>query len=135
MKRKWLWIVLLMGYAAAFFTSITIREEQAHKKQDLEAFTDVSHLMPVKIKKVVQGKEIDTLKEVVEEAKAKNLPISIAGKQHSMGGHTYYENGIVLDMTEFRQILAFDKKRKPSVSKAALHGMIYKDMSTHMVLP
>lgn len=103
MKRKWLWIIVLMGYGAAFFASVNIREGQAHKRQDLEAFTDVSHLMPVKIKKVVQGKEIDTLKEVVEEAKVKNLPISIAGKQHSMGGHTYYENGIVLDMTEFRQ--------------------------------
>lgn len=128
MKRKWLWIVLLVGYAAAFFASITIREEQAHKSQDLEAFTDVSHLMPVKIKKVVQGKEIDTLKEVLKEAKAKNLPISIAGKQHSMGGHTYYENGIVFDMTKFRQILAFDEKRKRFGSKAALHGMIYKHM-------
>lgn len=63
------------------------------QKKDLEAFTDVSHLMPVKIKKVVQGKEVDTLKEVLKEAKAKHLPISIAGKQHSMGGHTYYENG------------------------------------------
>lgn len=57
MKRKWLWIVLLMGYAAAFFTSITIREEQAHKKQDLKAFTDVSHLMPVKIKKSFKVKK------------------------------------------------------------------------------
>ncbi|UIN51267.1 FAD-binding oxidoreductase [Bacillus safensis] len=112
MKQKWLWIVLLIVYAAAFFASITIREGQAHKKQDLEAFTDVSHLMPIKIKKVVQGKEVDTLKEVLKEAKAKNLPISIAGKQHSMGGHTYYENGIVLDMTEYRQILAFDPKKK-----------------------
>lgn len=65
MKQKWLWIVLLIVYAAAFLISITIREGQVHKKQDIEAFTDVSHLMPVKIKKVVQGKEIDTLKEVL----------------------------------------------------------------------
>lgn len=57
MKRKWLWIVLLMGYAAAFFASITIREEQANKRQDLEAFTDVSHLMPVKIKKSFKEKK------------------------------------------------------------------------------
>ncbi|MED1748664.1 MULTISPECIES: FAD-binding oxidoreductase [Bacillus] len=112
MKRKWIWIVLFMGYAAAFFASITIREGQAHKSQNLDAFTDVSHLMPVKIKKVVQGKEIQTLKEVLEEAKEKHLPISIAGKQHSMGGHTYYENGIVLDMTKFRQILAFDENKQ-----------------------
>lgn len=57
MKRKWLWIVLLMGYTAAFFASITIREEQVHKSKDLEAFTDVSHLMPVKIKKSFKEKK------------------------------------------------------------------------------
>ncbi|WP_144493951.1 FAD-binding oxidoreductase [Bacillus pumilus] len=129
MKRKWLWIVLLIGYGAAFFASITIREEQVHKSQDLEAFTDVSHLMPVKIKKVVQGKEIDTLKEVLKEAKAKNLPISIAGKQHSMGGHTYYENGIVLDMTKFRQVLAFDEKEKTIRIQS---GVTWDDIQTYV---
>ncbi|OUZ09581.1 FAD-binding oxidoreductase [Bacillus pumilus] len=129
MKRKWLWIVLLVVYVAAFFASMTIRESQANKKQDIEAFTDVSHLMPVKIKKVVQGKEIDTLKEVLKEAKAKNLPISIAGKQHSMGGHTYYENGIVLDMTEFRQILAFDEKKK---TIRAQSGVTWDDIQTYV---
>ncbi|WP_144503551.1 FAD-binding oxidoreductase [Bacillus pumilus] len=129
MKRKWLWIVLLVVYVAAFFASMTIRESQANKKQDIEAFTDVSHLMPVKIKKVVQGKEIDTLKEVLKEAKAKNLPISIAGKQHSMGGHTYYENGIVLDMTEFRQILAFDEKKKTIRVQS---GVTWDDIQTYV---
>lgn len=57
MKRKWLWIILLMGYGAAFFASVSIREGQAHKRQDLEAFTDVSHLMPVKIKKSFKAKK------------------------------------------------------------------------------
>lgn len=113
MKRKWLWIFLVLLYTAAFIGSVTVRGDQTNKKQQhLEAFTDVSHLMPVKIKKVVQGKEVETLKAVLEEAKEKQLPISIAGKQHSMGGHTYYENGIVLDLTEFRRILAFDANKK-----------------------
>lgn len=129
MKRKWIWIVLLMGYAAALFASITIHEGQAPKGQDLEAFTDVSHLMPVKIKKVVQGKEIDTIKEVLKEAKEKNLPISIAGKQHSMGGHTYYENGIVLDMTTFRRILAFDEKKKTIWVQS---GATWDDIQKHV---
>lgn len=57
MKRKWIWIVLLMGYGAAFFASVSIRESQAHKKQGLDAFTDVSHLMPVKIKKSCKEKK------------------------------------------------------------------------------
>ena len=97
----------------------SLYEKAKYTKKDLEAFTDVSHLMPVKIKKNCSRKEIDTLKEVLKEAKAKHLPISIAGKQHSMGGHTYYENGIVLDMTEFRQILAFDQKKTIRVQSGA----------------
>ncbi|MFP7283624.1 FAD-binding protein [Bacillus altitudinis] len=129
MKRKWIWIVLLMGYGAAFFASVSIREGQAHKRQGLEAFTDVSHLMPVKIKKVVQGKEIESLKEVLEEAKEKNLPISIAGKQHSMGGHTYYENGIVLDMTKFRRIVSFNEKKKTIRVQS---GATWDDIQTYV---
>ncbi|MFS0655948.1 FAD-binding protein [Bacillus sp. 179-C3.3 HS] len=112
MKRKWFWVFILLIYVAAFIGSITIRDNQVHQPQSLDAFTDVSHLMPVKIKKVVQGKEIETLKAVLDEAAKEQLPISIAGTQHSMGGHTYYENGIVLDMTEYRRILAFDQKKK-----------------------
>lgn len=129
MKRKWIWIVLLIGYGAAFFASVSIREGQVHKRQGLEAFTDVSHLMPVKIKKVVEGKEIESLKEVLEEAKEKNLPISIAGKQHSMGGHTYYENGIVLDMTKFRRIVSFNEKKKTIRVQS---GATWDDIQTYV---
>lgn len=39
---------------------------------------------------------------LVARAKATGQKISIAGARHSMGGHTIYPDGIVLDMTPFR---------------------------------
>lgn len=37
-------------------------------------------------------------------AKENNLKISIAGAKHSMGGHTIYPNGIVLNMLPYKQM-------------------------------
>src|SRR5437899_2696454 len=75
---------------------------------DPYARTDYSKLRPVKVERVAKGKEEAQLVELVQEAKRKHLTISIAGQRHSQGGHTYYKDGIVLDMTDYRKILAFD---------------------------
>ncbi|MGK9429710.1 FAD-binding oxidoreductase [Bacillus atrophaeus] len=107
-KKKTLAFVLCLGvYAALFAYSV-------HSGQKTEAggMTDVSRLFPMKIKQTVKGKEEETLIETVKEANRKNIKISIAGTQHSMGGHTYYEDGIVLDMTSYNKILAFNKEKK-----------------------
>ncbi len=77
-----------------------------------EYMTDVGKLMPVKVKKVVKGTALSSIQEVIEEAAKKDLKISIAGKRHSMGGHTYYHDSVVLDMTGYNKILDFDKEQK-----------------------
>ncbi|CAH1224463.1 Decaprenylphosphoryl-beta-D-ribose oxidase [Paenibacillus allorhizoplanae] len=74
--------------------------------------SDYSKLRPVKIERVIPTKEIAQLQEIVREAREKELKISIAGQRHSQGGHTYYKDGIVLDMTPFNKVLAFDEKAK-----------------------
>ncbi|MGE6630954.1 FAD-binding oxidoreductase [Bacillus sp. NPDC077027] len=113
MKQKWLIFgLLIILYTVFLILSLDFGQKNKPIEKDLAQFTDVSKLMPVKIKKVVQGKKIDTLKSVLKEAEEKQMPVSIAGMQHSMGGHTYYENGIVLDMTQYRRILSFDEKKK-----------------------
>lgn len=130
-KKKTLAFVLCLGvYAALFAYSF-------HSGQKTEAggMTDVSRLFPMKIKQTVKGKEEETLIETVKEANRKNIKISIAGTQHSMGGHTYYEDGIVLDMTSYNKILAFNKEKKSSGSRAERHGMTYRNTSIHTDLP
>jgi len=44
------------------------------------------------------------IKSLVEYAKANRKPISIAGARHSMGGHTMYPNGIVLNMRPYNHM-------------------------------
>lgn len=46
----------------------------------------------------------EQLRGILKYAKANNLKISIAGAQHSMGGHTIYPNGIVLNMLSYKQM-------------------------------
>ncbi|MCI4140146.1 FAD-dependent oxidoreductase, partial [Bacillus vallismortis] len=56
--------------------------------------------------------EEETLIDTIKEAKRKNIKISIAGTQHSIGGLTYYEDGLVLDMTGYNKILSLDQETK-----------------------
>ena len=45
---------------------------------------------------------------VVAEAARNGHKISIAGKRHSQGGHTFSEDAVVIDITDFNEILGFD---------------------------
>jgi len=49
---------------------------------------------------------------VVAEVARNGGTVSIAGKRHSQGGHTFYTGSVVLDITDFDEILAFDKDAK-----------------------
>lgn len=74
--------------------------------------SDYSKLRPVKIERVIPSKEVEQLQEIIKDAREKGTKISIAGQRHSQGGHTYYKDSIVLDMTPFNKVLAFDEKAK-----------------------
>ncbi|MBY8912519.1 FAD-binding oxidoreductase [Bacillus sp. YC2] len=110
MKKK----TLLFTLCAVCIYTVLFAFSVYHKDKERQngTMTDVSRLMPVKIKQTVKGKEKETLIETINEAKRKHLKISIAGAQHSMGGQTYYEDGIVLDMTGYNKILGLDQKKK-----------------------
>ncbi|MDF2719468.1 MAG: hypothetical protein K0R28_6393 [Paenibacillus sp.] len=80
--------------------------------QDPYLITDYGKLHPVKVERIVKGKEEEQLIGLVKEAQQKGLTVSVAGQRHSQGGHTYYEDGIVLDMTSYNKILEFDPAAK-----------------------
>ncbi|MEP6623838.1 MAG: FAD-dependent oxidoreductase, partial [Acidimicrobiia bacterium] len=52
---------------------------------------------------------------VVAEAARNGHQISIAGKRHSQGGHTFFEGAVVIDITDFNEILSFDPVAKTIV--------------------
>lgn len=93
--------------------------------QDPFLITDYSRLHPVKVERVVAGKEQEQLIHLLKEARDKNLTVSIAGQRHSQGGHTYYKDGIVVDMTHFNKIVSFDPAAKVIRVQA---GATWKDI-------
>lgn len=48
------------------------------------------------------------LAQLLFRARSEGLKVSIAGAQHSMGGHTIYPDGIVVDMLPFNQMAIAD---------------------------
>jgi FAD/FMN-containing dehydrogenase len=55
------------------------------------------------------------LRELLSRARKDHLKVSIAGARHSMGGHTIYPGGIVLDMLPFNRL-------ELDTSRAILHA-------------
>jgi FAD/FMN-containing dehydrogenase len=73
---------------------------------------DVGRLYPTPVGEVVRVRDAADVRAAIQRAKASNRKVSIAGKKHSQGGQTSYENAVVLDMSGFDKILRLDKDRK-----------------------
>lgn len=129
MKKRYI-LILVFGFIFTF--TLSMKAAFKEEKNDSLMMTDVSRLMPVKIDKIVKGKEIESFKQAINEAKASNKKIAIAGKQHSQGGHTYYKDAIVLDMTSYNKIVEFDKKKKTiTVQSGATWDDIQRFVNPH----
>jgi FAD/FMN-containing dehydrogenase len=53
----------------------------------------------------------EQLRNLLERARNEQLKVAIAGARHSMGGHTIYPDGLVLDMLPFNR-LTLDRNRQ-----------------------
>ena len=104
---------------------------------------DFSRLNPTSVAEVVGYKqprwpwsafmptEAD-LCNAVEQAARSGRTVSIAGKRHSQGGHTFFTDSVVLDMTDFNQILEFDPTAKTiRVQSGTTWDMIQRFVQPH----
>ncbi len=73
---------------------------------------DYGQLMPTKIKEVHGATSEDELQSWMKESIENGEKISVAGMQHSQGGHTYYPNGMVIDMKKYDKILDYNPDEK-----------------------
>jgi decaprenylphospho-beta-D-ribofuranose 2-oxidase len=125
MKEKLLIFMFIIGYLSLLIFSITTANDESSSP----LMEDVSGLMPVKVLQVVNGSEEESIKQVIKDANVQGIKISIAGKRHSMGGHTYYKDGIVLDMTSYNKILEFDREQKTIRVQS---GATWDDIQRHI---
>ncbi|WP_245208679.1 FAD-binding oxidoreductase [Gottfriedia endophytica] len=116
MKIKKIILMLLSFLLVVFCLSYgSFRYALSHYRDDLYqngVINDVGRLLPTKVERVVKGKEEEQLVKIVNETRENGGKISIAGERHSQGGHTFYKDATVLDMTTYRKILNVDPNRK-----------------------
>ncbi|MDQ0242672.1 FAD/FMN-containing dehydrogenase [Bacillus fengqiuensis] len=108
MKRLTL-IILTVIFTCTLLFSVSFKTT---KKENEWLIHDVSRLFPVEVKEIVKGKEEQTIIAAVQKANAQDMPVSIAGKRHSQGGHIFYRDALLLDMTSYNKILGFNEKEK-----------------------
>ena len=65
---------------------------------------DASCLNRTPVRGVVEVREIDDVRNALAFARQQGLRVSIAGARHSMGGHAFAPNALVLDMRGFNRI-------------------------------
>ncbi|MDQ0878670.1 decaprenylphospho-beta-D-ribofuranose 2-oxidase [Paenibacillus sp. V4I3] len=119
------WIALLLLAVLCFLNYF----QYDTLEQDPYLITDYGRLRPVKVTGVAKGREEDQLRGILQEARDKHLTISIAGQRHSQGGHTYYKDSIVVDMTSYNRVLDFDQQKKKIRIQA---GATWKDVQDYV---
>jgi len=107
-QNRLLFFAVLIILAGVVFWSFSKNLGQS----DALLINDVSRLNPTHVKAIVKNEEIRGLQEVLSEARSNDLKVSIAGKRHSMGGHTFYKDAVVLDMTDFDKVLSVNPEAK-----------------------
>jgi len=73
---------------------------------------DVSCLNATRVYEIVTVHSYDDIRNALQRAKEKKLPIAIAGKRHSMGGQAFFKDAIVLNMLEYNKIVSLDEEKK-----------------------
>ncbi len=102
-----------------------------------EGYTnDASQLNLTRIDTLIQvpasKPEIENqLREILKYAKEKHLKISIAGARHSMGGHTIYPDGILLNMLPYKHMELDEKSNILTIGSGALWEDAIKYLDKH----
>jgi FAD/FMN-containing dehydrogenase len=76
---------------------------------------DASHLNRTAIHGIVRIKTEEDIRNALIYARAKNLKVTCAGQQHSMGGQSFAHGGLVLDLQDFNHFTVDKEHRLANV--------------------
>ncbi len=102
-------VILFLSIPTFHILKTKLTENDNKQTIPIGYINDASQLNLTKIDTIIEvpnnKTEIENqLKNILKYAKENKLKISIAGARHSMGGHTIYPNGIVLNMLPYKQM-------------------------------
>ncbi|MBI1222444.1 MAG: FAD-binding protein [Bacteroidetes bacterium] len=115
MKRKYLWLSVLVFIALLFSVPAYHLLKTKSKETGLPARVpkgysdDASKLNQTAIDTLIKVETdsaalIKQLRELLQYARQNDLKVSLAGAKHSMGGHTLFPGGIVVNMLPYKHM-------------------------------
>lgn len=93
---------------AIYVSTFVIPYSELIRREDPLLAADVARIEPERVARISEASDVEQLQEIVRDAGARGLEVSIAGSRHSQGGHTYTAGGVVLNMRRFNRIHAID---------------------------
>ncbi|SMC78557.1 FAD-binding oxidoreductase [Moheibacter sediminis] len=115
MKKKYIWILSILltlvfiSFPLFHLLKTKLKESDAAINLSAGYTNDASRLNLTKVDTIIKVPadklEMELqLRSILKHAQQNNLKISIAGAQHSMGGHTIYPDGILLNMLPYNHM-------------------------------
>ncbi|MBA3534498.1 MAG: FAD-dependent oxidoreductase, partial [Ardenticatenales bacterium] len=80
---------------------------------------DASCLSETYVHGIVQVTILEDIEKALSFARDNRLKAAIAGIRHSMGGHAFFKNAVVLDMTRFNQMTLDEENKVLTVQSGA----------------
>lgn len=129
-------LIVLISRPIGFLTYTYFKDKKTFKNVYVRATNDASHLNNTKIDTIIRpdkqiSKAIDQISNLIKQAKISGKKVSIAGAQHSMGGHTIYPNGILLDMKPFDYMELDSSGNELLVGSGALWSKVIPYLDQH----
>lgn len=89
---------------------------------------DVSLLNKTKVNRVYRPRTAEDVGKALAYARANNLKVSMAGARHSMGGQTLVKDGVLLDMTDMKQMSLGDPAKGQGKTLRVQAGAMWSDV-------
>lgn len=111
--------LLARGLGTAFATTAS-RRLAAEEEADVVLNDVQSQLNATRVRRVLRPTSVDDIARAIATANRENLPISLAGGRHSMGGQQFARDALHLDMTSFQRVLNLDVERGLVTAEAGI---------------
>jgi FAD/FMN-containing dehydrogenase len=100
-------LLIFLAIPVVHLVRTSLREDEARPSTPRGFVNDASGLSLTPVDTVVdvtpdRGQVVAQLQAVLAHARQHQLPVSIAGARHSMGGHTMHPGGLVLNLRPYR---------------------------------
>ena len=129
-------LIILIARPTGFLICTYYKDKNYVKVEKPGYTNDASNLNETKVSSIVKiPGDVDQataqIMQLIKQAGEEGKKISIAGAQHSMGGHTIYPDGIVLDMKGFHYMQLDSIQNVLLVGSGALWSEIIPYLDKH----